>query len=341
MIFPGMHKPNYPTEERCEKMKSGIKVLSLVGIVLFIIILTRINLDALVDTFAHTNLALLVVALGVNCIAILLKSLKWKMIVNSVKPEFSLKESIIAFFVGFSFSTITPAKIGDFIKVLYIRDKKCGFGVAFSTVVIDRLIDIVLLFSVALIGIAGFSAIFHIEILSIGTVLLMVLGIVAGIVVVLNKRFLAALLRPFFNIFVPPRLKCTFGQYYHDFYSGLFAFYRDRTRFISTVATGIVSWIPPFVYGWILALALGINIGFFYFILVIPVISLLDLLPISISGIGTRDVALIFLFGLEGIPAEQAIAFSLLYLFMSYWLIALMGAGVYLKFPVKIPEEWN
>ena len=64
-----------------------------------------------------------------------------------------------------------------------------------------------------------------------------------------------------------------------------------------------------------------------------------DLLPISISGIGTRDMALIFLFGLKGVSAEQAVAFSLLYLFMSYWLIALIGVGVYFRYPIEIPEE--
>jgi len=322
-------------------MKGGIKILSLIGIVLFIYILTRINLGDLAATFAHTNLLLLLVALLVNVIAILLKSLKWKIIVNTVRPDFGLKESITAFFVGFSFSTITPAKIGDFIKVLYIKDEGCGIGTSFSTVVIDRLIDIVLLFTVALAAVGGFSALYHIEILSLGMALLMVAGVAAGVVIVLNKKLLAAVLRPFFNTLVPDRLKCTFGQYYHDFFAGLFTYSKDRKRFFGSIVTGIVSWVPPVAYGWILALALGINIGFLFFFLVIPVISLLDLLPISISGIGTRDVALIFLFGLQGIPAEQAIAFSLLYLFMSYWLIALIGVGVYLKYPVRIPEDWS
>jgi hypothetical protein len=44
---------------------------------------------------------------------------------------------------------------------------------------------------------------------------------------------------------------------------------------------------------------------------------------------------------LKKISPEQAVAFSLLYLFMSYWLIALIGAAVYFRYPVKIPEEMN
>ena len=75
-----------------------------------------------------------------------------------------------------------------------------------------------------------------------------------------------------------------------------------------------------------------------FFVWVIPLLGLLDLLPISISGIGTRDVTLIFFFGLQAVSAEQAVAFSLLYLFTSYWLIALLGAVVYLRYPIHLPE---
>jgi glycosyltransferase 2 family protein len=322
-------------------MKHGIKILSLVGIILFVIILSQINLGALFDILWHTSILFLALALLVNCLAIVLKSLKWKIIVNSVKPGFSLTQSIKAFFVGFSFSTITPAKLGDFVRVLYISDDQCGLGKSISTVVIDRLIDIILLFSIAFIGIYGFSVFYHIRILSISTIALIIAGILAGLYVVLHRPLLSVLLRPFFTIFVPQHLKSKVSLYYDDFFNGLFTFYHDRQRFFSSIGTGIIAWIPPFVYGYLLALSIGIDPGILFFVLVIPVLSLLDLLPISISGIGTRDVALIFLFGLKGISPEQAVAFSLLYLFMSYWLIALIGAGVYFRYPVAIPEEMN
>ena len=117
-------------------------------------------------------------------------------------------------------------------------------------------------------------------------------------------------------------------------------FTRTASRFISSVSIGILSWIPPFIYGYLLALSIGIDTGVLFFVLIIPVLSLLDLLPISISGIGTRDVALIFLFGLKGISPEQAVAFSLLYLFMSYWLIALIGAGVYFRTRSQFRKRW-
>ena len=306
---------------------------------LFLFILTRISLSDLYAVFLTINIGLLILALLVNFLAVFLKAEKWRIIVNSIKGDFSLFASIKAFLVGFSFSTITPAKIGDFIKVFYIKDNQCGWGRSLATVVIDRLIDIILLCLIAAIGIYGFSLVYHIEILSWGFAVLIVAGIIVAVYILLNKPLLSKLLKPFFNHFVPINLKNQVSEYYHDFYKGLFTFYQDHKRFALSVGVGVLSWIPPILYGYLLALSIGIKIDIFFFILIIPVISLLDLLPISISGIGTRDVTLIFLFGLHGISAEQAVAFSLIYLFMSYWLIALIGAIVYLRYPVTIPEE--
>ena len=51
---------------------------------------------------------------------------------------------------------------------------------------------------------------------------------------------------------------------------------------------------------------------------IIPLITLLDALPISFSGLGTRDAAMIFLFSLMSLSAEAAVSFSLLILVFNY-----------------------
>jgi len=317
-------------------MKINVKLLSVIGILLFIFILTRIDISSLIKIFLNINPLILLCALLVNGIAIIIKSYKWKLIVRTLKKEISLSASIKAFLIGFSFSVLTPAKLGDFIRAFYIRDEKCNLGKALSSVVTDRLIDIVMLFSFAFIGILIFSLIFHIQVLSMSLLIVLAIAIAAAVYVVTNKDLLSRLLRPFFNVFIPEHHKKTVSEYYHDFFSGLSIFFHDKRTFVLVIIIGILSWIPPFVYAYLLALSIGIHLDFTFFVIVIPIISLLDLLPISISGIGTRDAALIFLFGLQDISAEAAVAFSLLYLFMSYWLIALIGALFWIRDPVSL-----
>ena len=320
-------------------MKINVKLFSLIGILLFIFILTRIDLSSLFEIFLSINLFFLCCALIVNGIAIVMKSFKWKLIVSTLKKEISLSESIKAFLIGFSFSVLTPAKLGDFVRAFYIRDEQCTLGKALSSVVTDRLIDIVTLFSFAFIGILIYSFVFHREILSASLLVILAVAIASAVYIVTNKQLLTRLLRPFFNIFIPHHHKKTVSEYYHDFFSGLSVFFQNKKIFFLVIIVGIVSWFPPIVYAWLLALSLGISVELTFFVLVIPIISLLDLLPISISGIGTRDAALIFLFGLQGIPPESAVAFSLLYLFMSYWLVALVGALFWIQNPIKMDGD--
>jgi len=317
-------------------MKIPLRVFSVIGILLFIFILTRIDIPSLLTTFSSVNLSLLLLAVVVNGLAVVMKSFKWKVIVTSVKSRFTLPESIRAFLIGFSFSVLTPAKLGDLVRACYVRDETCSTGRAISTVVTDRLLDIVILVAIAGTGIFLFSYLYHLRVLSLFLLALIVIGVAGGIAVIANKPILSSILRPFFNLFVPASMKGRVSQYFHEFYEGLFTFCRHREAFLLAIILAVLSWIPAFAYGYLLALSLGIPIAFSYFVIVIPVISLLDLLPISISGIGTRDAALIFLFGLQGIPAEPAVAFSLLYLFMSYWLVALVGALFWIRHPVRI-----
>jgi uncharacterized protein (TIRG00374 family) len=320
-------------------MKINVKFFSIIGILLFIFILTRIDISSLLAIFLTINPLLLLCALFFNGIAIVVKSLKWKLIVRTLKKEISLSASIKAFLIGFSFSVMTPAKLGDFIRAFYIRDEQCTLGKALSSVVTDRLIDIVMLFAFAFIGILVFSLLFHIQVLSTSLLILLSVAIALAVYIVTNKNLLSQILRPFFNVFIPQHHKKTVSEYYHEFFSGLTIFFHDKKTFSLVIIVGILSWLPPFVYAYLLALSIGINLDISFFVIVIPIISLLDLLPISISGIGTRDAALIFLFGLQGISAESAVAFSLLYLFMSYWLIALIGALLWIKNPITMTSE--
>ncbi|MCK9330677.1 MAG: flippase-like domain-containing protein, partial [Candidatus Cloacimonetes bacterium] len=162
-----------------------------------------------------------------------------------------------------------------------------------------------------------------------------VCAIVFGIYTVSRKTYMEKILRPFFTVFIPARYRNRLSGYFDDFYSGFDAFFASRRQAAECVGVGVVSWILAVGYASLLAKSIGIDAGYYMF-LVIPIISMLDLLPISISGIGTRDAALLYLFGIIAIPPETAIAFSILYLVSSYWLVALVGLVFWLQYPIPL-----
>jgi hypothetical protein len=67
------------------------------------------------------------------------------------------------------------------------------------------------------------------------------------------------------------------------------------------------------VQTWMLGLSLGLDAGFVVYLVYIPVILVVMMLPISVSGIGTSQAAFVWLFAASGIAEEGAFALSVLF----------------------------
>jgi len=312
-----------------------IQYISIIGIVIFLVILINLDISAILTILFSANIYYLFAALAVNGLIVVIKAKKWNIIVDSIRSDFSLWQSIVGFLIGFALSTLTPGKVGDAVRCLYARNESCTTGMALSTVAIDRIIDLVLLFAFGIVALIVFSVIVGVEILSGGLLLILVGAIAFGIFAVSRKTYMEKILRPFFAALVPARYRNQLSGYFNDFYTGFDAFLASRRQLLNCTGVGIASWILAVIYASLLAMSIGVDVGYYMF-LVIPIISMLDLLPISISGVGTRDATLIYLFGIIGIAPEVAIAFSILYLVFSYWFVALVGLLFWFLYPIPL-----
>jgi uncharacterized membrane protein YbhN (UPF0104 family) len=85
-----------------------------------------------------------------------------------------------------------------------------------------------------------------------------------------------------------------------------------------------------------LALALHLDAGVVPITFAVALGSLITLLPISISGLGTREAAMIAYLATVGIPAEAALSFSLLVFVTFYVAGGLIGAVAWWIKPVPL-----
>jgi uncharacterized protein (TIRG00374 family) len=74
-----------------------------------------------------------------------------------------------------------------------------------------------------------------------------------------------------------------------------------------------------------MARSLGVVIPFSNFIIFSTVVSLVTILPISIAGLGVREVTFAGLFALVGVPQSLAISISLLSFSLSLWVCVVGG----------------
>ena len=95
-----------------------------------------------------------------------------------------------------------------------------------------------------------------------------------------------------------------------------------------------------FLYSSFIIIAHNLNINIpaidIFFIAIIS--GILNLLPITILGIGVREATLVFLLGLYGVNYNTAISFSLI-IFSIQIITLLPGAYFFYKSPINLDEE--
>jgi hypothetical protein len=95
--------------------------------------------------------------------------------------------------------------------------------------------------------------------------------------------------------------------------------FRKGGRLWNQVWTSSIAHFTGLIMYGLIGIALDVNIDVITYLLVVPVISLITLIPFSIAGWGIREVGAVWIFGMVGVPADSAhtksVVFGLLLVF--------------------------
>lgn len=232
---------------------------------------------------------------------LLLKAWRWQVILSDLEVPVGFGEASKLYALGLGAGTITPGQLGDTVKILYFRGR--GMGAAALSVLLDRIWDLVLLLLVATFSSLAFVQDLQNEWLAFG---LLSLGAIVFLLFALNpgaqRFFLRQLIRrtPLQGSGLSPDQirwsRLTPGQIILQF------------------ALSLAAAVVVYVRFYLLTTALDLGLDLVPFIALISLSSVAALLPISISGIGARDAALVLLAPVVGVAREQALGLSALIL---------------------------
>ncbi len=103
---------------------------------------------------------------------------------------------------------------------------------------------------------------------------------------------------------------------------------------VSAVTT-VVSTLVTFLQGYLVAVSLGLGVGFWTLSVALAAVSITSLLPFSVAGIGTREATLALFLGPGGVGMPAILGFSLAYFVIISGSVALMGAAAWVMKPVS------
>lgn len=302
------------------------KLLPLIGIAVFVYLLVSIGVEKIWSSLLEVRLEYILLSLLLFPPIAILQTHKWNILLRKQGINLDFSYVFKLYLIGLFYGLLTPGKLGSFIRIVYLQKKlEKSIGECSASVILDRVLDIFALFTLAIIG-----SVLLIQYVSnlFWMMLLVFIIFISLFLVFMHKEASTIVLQVVYRFLVPAKLKKKSKLAFHSFYDGL-----PRIKDLSIpFSIGLLSWVIACVQGYYLVgLALGIKIPFIYSITVIPIGTIVGLIPITVSGFGTRDATLVFLLALFGVTAEKAMTISL----VGYTIVAILPAFLGSFFIIK------
>ena len=118
-----------------------------------------------------------------------------------------------------------------------------------------------------------------------------------------------------------------------------FVNYPYRKVLASSILLILSLQIITVIIVYLVFLAFGVDIPFSQHLVFYPIISILSIIPISISGLGVREGFFVYFYSLIGVSADIAVSVSLINYCIEILLMAIMGGIIYIFDSIIIKKK--
>jgi hypothetical protein len=281
------------------------KFMPVIGIILLLYIIYNVGTDKIITTFLKIAPLYVILAATLTIPRILIRNIAWQRILKLQKIHLSFIQSLKIFLIGYFYGSITPAYMGQLMRIPYMKDKtKQPTGKLFINCIIETAVHTLSLYGMIVVG--AFLVIDYFpEALPLAIILLISLLLFYGLFLKAERG--EKIFHFLIKIFIPKKIKPMFTLFVNSFYKD----FPNVKKLIIPFLLGIPTWIIIYSQIYILGLSLDIEVPYFIFLMIYPIANLVAFIPITSAGLGTREATLVFLFSFFGMSPEKAVVISL------------------------------
>ncbi len=287
------------------KIITAVKVT--VTVLLFLYIFRKIDFHQFGITLSHARVNVLIIGFFVLWIGHYICIFRWRMLMRPLMPVLSVANLFGIYCIGLFFNLTFPTVVGgDVVKMYYAGKPSKSYAQSFAATFLDRDAGMFAMMIIACIGILVYPVVVPgvpVSLILWGVFAAFVFGNVA-IFAPSCHRLLVALLHRFHLDRTAARV---------DAISSAFQIMgQHRSVLVWSLLISFVNQLLVISVTWIMGLGLHIHISLLYYLILVPVITLIQMIPISLNGMGLREYAFMSLFGAIGVAPESCIALGLL-----------------------------
>ncbi|MCK4545389.1 flippase-like domain-containing protein [candidate division WOR-3 bacterium] len=278
-----------------------------VAVLLMFLILRSIDFVPILGRIKTINLLWLLLGFLLTLFLVYLNAIRWKILLSTHNVNLSVWKLFRVYLIGFFFNNFLPSSIGlDTVRTVYLRQH--GLKEVASSVIIERFIGVISLFIYMFIGfmfIERTNIDFNIILYSMIVLFVLILMFF----LLFNKRIV--------SVFKPLVLKIRYkniGSMAIEFYKTFLEYANNKKDLLLALLTSFLIQTIVIFINITIAKMYYIDIGIIHFFSLIPIISVLSMIPVSINAIGIREGAYVYFFTMVGTTKEMALLISLSFL---------------------------
>ena len=294
-------------------VRIGISLILLVILFKF----NKIDIHDLITDIQRADKLFLAVGFAIFFFSYFLGFLRWQMLLKAASISIPLKKLISSFSGGVFFSIFLPSTIGgDIVRSADLAEHTRKAKEVIATVFLDRLSGYIGLVIVILPAILLGKDLVHDNVVFSSIAVIIALLVVVLLVLFNNRIFLV--ITKFLSTPGAGRVKETIKDIHQEIH-----IFRNRKQVIvgNLILSTFIQVISPLSI-YFIACSLGLKVNFIYFLIFLPIIGAITLIPISIGGLGLREGLFVVYFAKAGVIKQLALAMSLL----SFSFIVIYGA---------------
>ncbi len=262
-----------------------LRILITTGLLYYVY--SQIDRYTLLNIIKKGNVTLLIYALIVFILSNITGSFQWYILLIIHRLKIKYWYIFRLYLSSAFFNNFLPSNIGgDVVKAYKFVKNKRNSEIALSSIIWDRAVSFYIL-----LFFTSFSSIFVLKKVYIFIIFLTVSVIgVISLKFIIKKRITGSILRNIRN----EKIRTFLDNFFKTF---KFYFRLNRKTLFYYVVAVITQFLKIFI-NYFIVLYLGLKISLIEIYFIIPVIGMISILPISINGIGLRESAGSYLFGL-------------------------------------------
>lgn len=272
----------------------------IISVALLAFVVYRVGALNILKTFTSINIVYLPVIVGLYALTLFLGGIKLWIVLKALKTTIPFSKTVIYSILSWSAGLFTPGKVGEVSLIYFLKHQGIKTGTGTGVLLIDKSLTLSTL--IACSGL-GMFIIFHVK-----SILLFLLILAAALGTIYLLTSWAEKMTPL-----------RFRSWLANFRLSLKTIFHGNTKLLLfAFIVALFKWCVTGVAFYIVFMSLGCSCNILFVMIISMTITIINIIPITLHGLGLKEIAAVHFYGLIHIPKEAAVAGSLFFSLLAY-----------------------